>query len=60
MKMKKYIHIYQCRIGDILADDLYDQSGFLVISKNLPIDEHVIKRLRIFRIRQLSVYEETK
>lgn len=54
---KKYIHIYQCRRGDKLADDVYDDCGVLIVSKDAVINEHVIKRLEAFRIRQLLVYE---
>lgn len=58
MKMKKkYIHIYQCKTGDLLADDVYDGSGILIVAKGEVIDEPIIKRLKTFRIRQLSVYE---
>jgi putative nucleotidyltransferase with HDIG domain len=54
---KKYIHIYQCKPGDTLADDVYNDDGILIVSKDVVINEHVIKRLKIFKIRQLSVYE---
>jgi hypothetical protein len=54
---KKYIHIYQCKPGDILTEDLYDDCGILIVSKNSIITERELKRLKIFRIRQLSVYE---
>ena len=54
---RRFIHIYQCKSGDILAEDLYDCCGCLVMSKNSIINESAIKRLKIFRIRQLSVYE---
>ena len=54
---KKYIHIYQCKPGDILADDLYDDCGILIVLKDVVINEHVIKMVKTFRIRQLSVYE---
>lgn len=54
---KKYIHIYQCKSGDILADNVYDDCGILIVAKDDVINEHVIKRLKTFRIRQLSVYD---
>lgn len=54
---KRYIHIYQCKTGYILADDVYDERGLLIIPKNSPIDDYIIKRLKNFRIRQLCVYE---
>ncbi|MDF2524071.1 MAG: metal dependent phosphohydrolase [Clostridiales bacterium] len=57
VKMKKYIHIYQCKPGDKLADDVYDDHGVLIVSKDEGVNEHIIKRLKAFRIRQLSVYE---
>ncbi|MGI6668857.1 MAG: hypothetical protein ACOX4M_05410 [Acetivibrionales bacterium] len=54
---KKYIHIYQCKPGDILADDVFDSSGILVIPRNTVINGNVIRRLNIYRVRQVSVYE---
>jgi len=53
--VRKYIHIYQCKPGDILADDIYDECGMLIVSKDDVINEQVIMRLGIFRIRQLCV-----
>ncbi|NSW91779.1 MAG: HD-GYP domain-containing protein [Firmicutes bacterium] len=57
VKRKKYVHLYQCRPGDILADDLYNDHGILIVSKGTVINEYIIKRLEAFRVRQLSVYE---
>lgn len=54
---KRYIHIYQCQPGDVLAADIYDKNGVFILSKNEIIDKHVIKRLSAMGIRQLSVYE---
>ena len=54
---KKYIHIYQCKLGDILANDVYDDCDILIVPKNVIINEHVIKIFKTSRIRQLSVYE---
>lgn len=55
MKIKnKYIHIYQCKPGDILADDVYNDYGILIVSKGAVINEEAIKRLKSFRIRQFS------
>lgn len=54
---KQYIHIYECKPGDILADDVYDDCGILIVSKDAVISEHIINRLKTFRIRQLPVYE---
>jgi len=54
---KKYIHIYQCKQGDILVDNVYDDCGILIGAKGEVINEHVINRLKTFRIRQVSVYD---
>mgnify|MGYP000985119610 CR=1 FL=1 len=53
---KKYIHIYQCKWGDIIADDIYDNKGLIITSKDEVIDESIIKKLKTFGIRQLCVY----
>ncbi|HHY76879.1 MAG TPA: HD-GYP domain-containing protein [Clostridiales bacterium] len=55
---RKYIHIYQCKPGYILADDAVDENGILIVSKGTMINEHIIKRLIDFRIRQISVYDD--
>jgi putative nucleotidyltransferase with HDIG domain len=60
MAKKKFIHIYQCKPGYKLAEDVYDDYGIFILSKDTIIDSHVIKRLKSFRIRQLSVYELQK
>lgn len=54
---KKYIHIYQCKPGYILAEDLCDNGGILIIPRGVVIDENIIKKLNAFKIRQLTVYE---
>lgn len=53
---KKYIHIYQCKWGDIIADDIYDNRGLIIASKDEVLDESIIKKLKTFGIRQLCVY----
>lgn len=57
---RKYIHIYQCKPGYILADDVYDDNGILIVSKNVVANDYIIKRLKNFRIRQLCVYDYTQ
>jgi putative nucleotidyltransferase with HDIG domain len=60
VKKRKYIHIYQCKQGDVLADDVYDDYGILIISKNAKVDENVIKKLESFQVRQLLVYDRSE
>jgi len=55
---KKYVHIDQCETGYILADDVYDDRGLLIISKDTAIDDYIINKLDNFDIRQLCVYED--
>lgn len=57
MTVKKYVHIYQCKPGDIVAEDIFDRFGFLIAPRNEVINRQVIERLQTFRIRQLSIYE---
>lgn len=57
MTTKKYVHIYQCKPGDIVAEDIFDRYGFLVAPRNEVINKQVIERLKTSRIRQLSIYE---
>ena len=54
---KKYIHIYQCKSGNMLAEDIYDDNEVLILSKYEVINRQVIKTLNSLGIRQLSVYE---
>lgn len=51
------MHIYQCKQGDILAEDVYDSSGILVVPRNTVINGNAISRLKAYRVRQVSVYE---
>lgn len=57
MPNKKYVHIYQCKPGDIVAEDIFDRYGFLVAPKNEVINRQVIERLKTFRVRQLLIYD---
>lgn len=57
MPNKKYVHIYQCKAGDIVAEDIFDRYGFLVAPKNEVINRQVIERLKTFRVRQLLIYD---
>jgi putative nucleotidyltransferase with HDIG domain len=57
IKSKKNIHLYQCKQGDILAEDIYDDDGVLIIAKDTEINDYSINRLENFRVRQLTVYE---
>ena len=57
MTDKKYVHIYQCKPGDIIAEDIFDRYGFLLTPRNEVISRQVIERLKTFRVRQLSIYE---
>lgn len=56
MNSTKYLHVYQCRPGDIVAEDVYDEYGILIIPRNSIIEKDVIKRLSTFRIRYIKVY----
>ena len=58
MAVKKNISIYQCKPGDILTEDIYDDCGILIVPKSTVISERVIKRLKTFTIRQLPVYQD--
>ena len=57
MTVKKYVHIYQCKPGNIIAEDIFDRHGFLVAPRNEVINRQVIERLKTSRIRQLSIYD---
>lgn len=57
MTVKKYVHIYQCKPGDIVAEDIFDRYGFMVAPRNEVINRQVIERLKTSRVRQLSIYE---
>ncbi|NLZ92154.1 MAG: hypothetical protein GX918_09560, partial [Clostridiales bacterium] len=48
---------YQCKPGDIVAEDIFDRYGFLVVPRNEVISRQVIERLKTFRVRQLLIYD---
>jgi putative nucleotidyltransferase with HDIG domain len=57
MRKRKYIHLYQCIPGDIIAQDIYDDHGYFVLSQNTTVNEYVLNRLSMFKVRQVSIYE---
>jgi len=59
-KKKKHIYIYQCKPGDVLADDVLDDSGLLIIPKDVKIDGNIMKKLESFHIRHLCIYDPSE
>lgn len=63
----KYVNVDEKCMGEIIAEDLYDAAGTLIISRNAVINEYVIDKLFHFGITSIAVFnspldikEETK
>ncbi len=55
--MRKKILLSECEPGQILADDVLNDSGLLVIPKNATINEFVIDKLSFYGIESVTVFE---
>lgn len=56
--MKKHVKIFECKKGDIIADDIFNDYGILIVSKNAPINDYVIHKLIQFGIYDVNVYNQ--
>lgn len=57
MNNASIIIVKQLNPGMIVAEDVYDNRGHLIISHELPISEKMIMRLKLYSIEKVRVYE---
>jgi len=54
---KIYCTLDECKIGDILATDIYNQYGVLVVPEGSEMTEYIIARLRNLNIENVAIYQ---
>lgn len=60
MNNTKLISVGQLHPGMVIAEDVYDNRGHLIVSHELPISEKMIMRLKLYYIDQVKVYEQNE
>jgi len=55
---KKYCNVSECVPGQIIAEDIYNDSGILIIPKNAVVDENLIEKLNNLGIIRIQVLED--
>ncbi len=56
----KLTKVEQLKPGMIVAEDVFDRNGHLIISHELQISERLIMRLRMFSVQTVKVYEQVE
>lgn len=56
--MKKHVKIFECKKGDIIADDIFNDYGILIVPKNAPVNDYVIDKLIQFGIYNVNIYNQ--
>lgn len=56
MNHTNIIIVEQLNPGMIVAEDVYDNRGHLIISHELPISERMIMRLKLYSIEKVKIY----
>lgn len=56
--MKRRAKLFECKTGQILADDIFSDKGILIIPKNAPINDYVIYKLTNLGIYDVTIYDE--
>ena len=55
--IKKRVSTISCKVGDIIAEEVFDNSGLLLIVRNAVITDFVKKRLLEINIPNIMIYE---
>lgn len=56
--MKKHVKLFECKTGEIIADDIFSDKGILIIPKNAPINNYVIYKLINLGIHDVTIYNQ--
>lgn len=56
--MKKHVKLFQCKAGEIIADDIFSDYGVLIVPKNAPINDYVIDKLINLGIYDITIYDQ--
>lgn len=58
MKMRKTVSVDACRPGMMVASDVINGYGVIIISENMTLSTQILQKLRLNRIKDIQVYEE--
>lgn len=56
MKHINRVLVEQLKTGMILAEDVFDNRGNLILAENMPISEKMIMRLKLYAIETIGIY----
>ncbi|MFA9376331.1 MAG: HD-GYP domain-containing protein [Lachnotalea sp.] len=59
MNNTRLIIVEQLNPGMVIAEDVYDNRGHLIVSHELPISEKMIMRLKLYSIERVKVYYQS-
>ncbi len=54
--MLKYVDVKDCRAGEVLAEDVIDNKGVMLLAKNAVLNNYILSRLQDFRVEKIAVY----
>lgn len=55
---KKHVRLFECKTGEIIADDIFNDKGILIIPKNAPINDYVIYKLINLGVYDVTIYSQ--
>lgn len=53
---REYVKVSKDIIDSILADDVYTHGGNMIVPSDTLITEHIIKKLKAFRVERVTIY----
>jgi HD-GYP domain-containing protein (c-di-GMP phosphodiesterase class II) len=60
MNNTKLIVVEQLKPGMVIAEDVYDNRGHLIVSHELQISDKMIMRLKLYSVDRVKVYEQNE
>lgn len=54
----KAIDLVDCKTGDIIADDIWNDSGVTLVAKDTIVNDFIKKKLASYGIRSVKIYQE--
>ncbi|MCX8129067.1 MAG: HD-GYP domain-containing protein [Clostridia bacterium] len=53
---RRYVSVSDCIEGDILAKDIFNQQGTVIVSKDTVLNKYIIDRLKLWDVKYIYVY----
>lgn len=60
MVNKKIVNISECKIGSVLAEDIFNYNNIKAVSKNTIINEYIKKKLLELGVFEIRIYENVQ